>query len=201
MPIPLGVLAVAGAGGGGGAAGAYELLETQIMSDDLQSSVSFSNLNSSYGSTYQHLQIRFVAKSTEADTSSAFGIELNSDTGSNYARHRLLANIAGGVFDIRSDNATSQASMVQVAHISGNSAASDIFGGGVIDVLDPFETTKNTTVRLLSGFHESTDYRVGLSSGFWNNTNAVTTIKLTPRSGNFKSGSRISLYGLRITNP
>jgi hypothetical protein len=196
MPIPIGVLAVAGAGGGGGAGAAYEWLET-ISVGTAVASVSFSNLNSTYGSTYQHLQLRFTGRATEADTSSAFGIELNSDTGSNYARHRLLASVVGGTLGVRSDASTSQASMVQVAHISGDSATANIFGAGFIDILDPFETSKNTTVRLLSGFVVSGDPRVGLSSGFWNNTAAVTTIKLTPRSGNFAIGSRFSLYGMR----
>jgi len=86
MPIPLGVLAVAGAGGGGGAAGAYEWIETVSVGTAV-SSVSFSNLNSTYGTTYQHLQLRAAYRTSSVVGFTDMRLRFNSDTGSNYSFH------------------------------------------------------------------------------------------------------------------
>lgn len=196
MPIPLGVLAVAGAGAAG-AAGAYELLESQILSGTA-ASITFSNLNSTYGSTYEHLQIRYVARISQADTVSLFSMRLNADTGSNYARHSLIASYVGGVFALRSTATTSQTSIPEIGVTSGNNSTANAFGAGIIDLLDCFSSSKNTTVRGFSGQLHSGDERITVNSGLWNNTAALTTIQLFPTySGNFVANSRISLYGLR----
>jgi hypothetical protein len=77
---------------------------------------------------------------------------------------------------------------------ASSTAASNIFGASVVDILDPFESSKNTTVRTLNG---GAGFGVGLISSFWNNTASVTSISLIPGTGaNFVAGSRFSLYGV-----
>jgi hypothetical protein len=193
MPIPLGVLAVAGAGAGPVAAGnAYEHLESQVLGTAV-ASVSFSNLNSTYGSTYQHLQIRYVVRGASVSSGSGdIRFRLNSDTGSNYAYHDLRASASS-----ISSNAASSTSFIRLGFFPFDGLTANSFAVGVADALDPFETTKNTTLRASSGQHTSAEPFVFTNSGFWNNTAAVTTIEIYPESGNWKIGSRFSLYGLR----
>jgi hypothetical protein len=62
LGFPLGILSAAGAGGGGPLASDYELISTQILTSP-QSSITFSSLGT-YSSTYKHLQVRAVARST-----------------------------------------------------------------------------------------------------------------------------------------
>jgi hypothetical protein len=78
--------------------------------------------------------------------------------------------------------------------ITGATATANAFGACVIDILDPFETTKNKTIRGLTGANTV----VSLSSTFWNFTTAVSSIELSAFSAtNFLVGSRFSLYGIK----
>ncbi len=192
MPIPLGVLAVAGAGGGVAAGNAYEHLETVIVGSGGQASVSFSNLNSSYGSTYQHLQIRAVVQSTRASSLDGLTMTFNSDTGNNYARHWLT----GDGSSVTSSAASSTGFML-ASYLPGTTNSTS-WAPVIIDILDPFETSKNTTMRSLDGMKDANWALVDLRSGFWNNTAALTTITFDQEVGpSFSQYSRFSLYGMR----
>jgi hypothetical protein len=173
MLIPLGFLAASGV-----SAGSFDLLETQILGSS-QASVTFSSL-STYASTYQHLQIRAVARTAQAQAASVVYLDFNGGAGT--FGHYLL----GDGSSVSSDDADSRAGFV-----TGSSASASAFGGMVIDILDPFETTKNKTIRSLS-----TGLGIYLQSSLWVNTAAITTLTLRPPA-NFVTGSRFSLYGLK----
>jgi len=191
MPIPLGVLAVAGAGAGPVAGAAYELLETTVLGSDT-ADVTFSNLNSSYGSTYQHLQLRMVHRNTANDTAVFIGLQFNADTGNNYSRHYL--NGTGS--SVTAGAAANQAYIWLGESVSSQIVANS-FAATITDILDPFETSKNTTIRSSSGQTGSRN-QVWLTSGAWLNTAAITSIKIyLPQGGSYISGSRFSLYGMR----
>ena len=195
MPIPLGVLAVAGAGAGPVPGGpAYELLETEILTGS-QSSITFDNLNSTYGSTYQHLQLRMLLRSNRANVYDLGRLRFNTDDGSNYATHYMI----GTGSTVISDAETSQTSIKLYRAIVGGNASANVFGTGIFDILDAFETTKYTTVRGLEGhLIPSNDQRLQLTSGLWMNTAALTDITIDSSFGaNLVSGTRVSLYGLR----
>jgi hypothetical protein len=142
---------------------------------------------------YQHLQIRYAARSTHTSADSAFYVQFNGDTASNY-RHHYLTGTGSSV--VSGDATSSYPSGVYVGFgvTAANSAANN-FGGGVVDILDPFVTTKNTTARYLAG---STDLnRIAIGSGVWLNTAALTSLVIDDIFGNLVSGSRFSLYGLK----
>jgi hypothetical protein len=185
--ILLGILNSQAAAGG---AGAYDLLETQVLASSA-ASVTFTGLGAY--SDYQHLQIRLVGAT---DAYSGFGLRFNGDTGANYASHRLYGN--GG--SVGSSASTSSTRIIAVNGLPDETRdTSNIFGAAVIDILDFSNSSKNTTTRNLAGNGVYTDYQlIGLFSGLWNNTNAVTSINLfDPSAGNFVTGSRFSLYGIK----
>ena len=187
MPIPLGILAVAGAGAGGGAA--YDLLETTLISSNT-ASVTFSSLGSY--SNYKHLQLRIVAR--DDTTEQTWAMQLNGDTGSNYARHALRGNGSS----VSSFNTTSATQMSILYFASGGNAGANIFGSAIVDILDFSNTSKNTTVRSFTGVAGGPNNGIYLYSGLWNNTSAVTSITVKPfTTGNFVSGTRLSLYGIK----
>lgn len=187
MPFGLGFFATAGAGAG--AAGSFDLLETQTLTGS-QSSVTFSNLNTSYGSTYQHLQIRALMRDTGSNAS--FGFRFNADTGTNYSRHELKGN---------GSSVSSGAGSSENGGFLGGGATSSTtansFTGAVIDILDPFETTKYKTVRTLQGTTGSPT-EIILVSSLWQSTAAATSFQIYSRFGtNLAQYSRFSLYGIK----
>jgi hypothetical protein len=168
--------------------GDYELISTEILTSS-QSSITFSNLGD-YSSTYKHLQIRLAART---DSSEGLSFRLNGDTGSNYRNHFLVSvppNVLSG------DKGST--SLPDIAQVADSSAPSNAFGATVIDILDPYSATKNTTLRSLAGALAFSP-RVVLFSAFYNNTSSITSIQLLPSSGsgNLIAGSRFSLYGIR----
>ena len=173
----------------GGGAGAYDLLETQVLTSSA-SSVTFTGLGSY--SDYKHLQVRMVARNgATAGADKWVYLTLNGDTGSNYASHRLQGN-GSSVF---SNAYTSRANMV-AALITSSASGTQGFGSALIHLLDFGNSSKNTTIRSLNGMADSANL-IALYSGFWNNTNAVTSLTLAPEDNSFITGSRFSLYGIR----
>jgi hypothetical protein len=189
MPFGLGFFATAGAGAA--SFGSFDLLETQVLGT-ATASVTFSNLNSAYGATYQHLQIRMTMRTTRSNTADFLKLTFNADA-TGYARHALYGNGSSvasyGLTDI-----------ISTSDIPGGSAGADQFGAAVMDILDPFETTKNKTTRALGGAVGSVN-RIQLDSGLWIDTNAITSIKLESgnagEGANLAVGCRFSLYGIK----
>lgn len=173
----------------------FELLETQILSTGT-SSITFSNLNATYGSTYRHLQLRAVSRTnrTGADSDPIL-LRFNLDTGNNYSRHGLIGYLGSTVV---SNGGGSQNSIYLTENTAVDQNASGIFGTLIADILDPFRTNKNKTVKAFSGMYASGWQSIELRGGAWINTAAITTITLAPLIGtNFVAGSRFSLYGIR----
>ena len=187
MLIPLGFLA-----GSGGVEGDYELIESYVLGS-AQTSVTFSSLGT-YSSTYKHLQVRYTARaSTGGSSLAAVYSRLNGDSGSNYSLHNLFGN---------GSSVSSSATAPDVWALSGltplSGVTANVFSATVIDLLDPYSTTKNKTFRTLSGIALSGINRIDLQSGNWRNTSAITSWEiLSGGSNSFAIGSRFSLYGIK----
>jgi hypothetical protein len=162
------------------------LIESRVL-DTAVSSVTFSDL-AQYAGVYKHLQLVACARSTRADVDSAIGVQFNGVT-SGYFWHELQGNGSA----VASSALTSQTSM-RMGFTTGNSSAANAFGATVLDVLDPYSTTKNKTFRALTGGTNLN--RIRLTSGSLALTNSLTEIKLLDLFANFAIGSRFSLYGV-----
>jgi hypothetical protein len=182
--FPLGILSAAG--GGAALIPDYDLLETQILGST-QASITFSSLGT-YSSTYKHLQIRASVRTDRANTGDLGRFYFNADeTNGNYYSHGLDGT--GSIVESFADAAP------YITYYSAASATANQFSGMVMDILDPFSTTKNTTTRLLMGPGGS-GREIVLQSGLWNNTASITSIKFAA-IGSFVTGTRYSLYGIR----
>jgi hypothetical protein len=184
--FPLGILSAAGAGG---VQGDYELIETYVLGS-AQASVTFSSLGT-YSSTYKHLQIRTVARGARNDNGDILSLRLNGDSGSNYRWHKLFGNGSSVV------SSTDTTTRLEMARIPSLTSTANAFGGSVIDLLDAYSSTKNTTARCLFASQMASAPEVGLQSGLWNNTASITSIEVRADNGNLVTGSRFSLYGIR----
>lgn len=166
--------------------GAMESIATVTVGSGGASSITFSDLPSGF----QHLQIRLIGRCTS--TGNFVNIEVNSDTGSNYAVHRLSGDGASAA----AAAGTSTASTSQ-AYLSSSSSTASVFGAAVIDLLDYASTTKNKTFRSLTGFDNNGSGQIHIRSGLWMSTNAVTSLKLTMESNNFAQHTTAALYAIR----
>lgn len=161
----------------------FEHIATVSLSAN-QASVSFTNLGV-VAAPYKHLQIRYVAVSTQANWCS---IRFNSDSGASYSGHFLHGN---GSSVTSSSIGSSQVQMGMMFIAGGTSPAC-----GIIDITDAMSSTKNKTVRSLHGYAE-TGPEVVLSSGAWLSTTQLSSIQLIHGSTVFSANSRFSLYGTR----
>jgi|LakMenE01Jun11ns_1017448.scaffolds.fasta_scaffold9906174_4 hypothetical protein len=176
----------------------FESIQTITVGAEGQSTVVFSSIPQ----TFKHLQIRAMAT-----TPSVNGIydqtTFNSDTGSNYSFHFLegrpdLSPTA------RASSGVSQSHVRLFAWGSGpyGTGTTGWPAVGIADILDYTDTNKYTTIRGLGGGDSnSTVSSVGLTSGSWRNTNAITSITLTAfavgSATTFAQYSSFALYGIK----
>jgi hypothetical protein len=151
------------------------------------SSVSFTSIPS----TYRHLQIRYISRSS-GSTASRLNLNMNGDTTSTFTWHSLYgtgASAAAYAFT---------SAYIQVAPQTVSTDTASAFAVGVIDILDYKETTKFKTVRSLAGDDMNGSGLLFFNSGAWGNTNAITSIAITPNAiENFASGTTFALYGIK----
>jgi hypothetical protein len=191
MPIPLGVLAVAGAGAAAGGP-AFDLLATTTASGS-PTSITFSNINTY--TAYKHLQIRWTCRFDSTSTSRGLDLRMNGDGGSNYSGHYLQGEGPAGV----SSAAFTNQGKIRLGEAPGTNL-SDFFASGYFDILDFSSTTINKTTKAFYGMAESNSpfWRIGLYSGVWRNTSAITSLSMQADNGvAFITGSRFSLYGIK----
>lgn len=181
MPIPIGILAASGAGGGG----AYEHIAT-IEVNPYGGTAEFANL-SQYASTYQHLQLRMKLKNfadgEAADVSVDFGVSGTTYVAS-YFRRAAALNQRG----VRSASSIG----IDIFGAINDTSLDSFTSYAILDIIDPFETTKNTVVKGFSGY----DTRLTFHSGMHLSTSAATRVRITAGQGLFEQ-STFSLYGIK----
>lgn len=167
----------------------FESIATVTVGSGGASSIEFTSIPG----TYQHLQVRLLGRTTSAVATTNFRTRFNSDTGSNYALHRIDASGA-------SVSAVGYPSLdrMDFDRIAGASATASIFGASVLDILDYATTSKNKTVRGFGGCDTNGGGYLMVESGLWMSTSAITTIYMEPTGGgNWVQYSTAALYGVK----
>ena len=164
--------------------GDFQSIATVTVGSGGTSTITFSSIPA----TYQHLQVRYVARCSSGTT--YMKVNLNNDTGSNYSWHELYGN---------GTSAASAAGSSAAFGVTGDSISdtADTFGAGVIDILDYADTNKHKTVRTLSGQDRNGSGNVWLISSRWGSGNAIDEIDFIFNSGNFAQYSHFALYGIK----
>jgi len=169
-------------------AGAYESIATVTVGSGGTASVTFSSIVG----TYSHLQIRGIARQSGTGATQPMLLTANGVT-SGYAVHNVRGN--GTATSATGD--TAQANIYLQDQLATASNNASVFSAFVIDLLDYANTNKNKTFRVLMGIDDNGSGRVALNSGLLQSTSAVTSLTLTPNSGNFVEYSSFALYGIR----
>jgi hypothetical protein len=173
--------------------GAFESIATITVGSGGASEAVFALIPS----TYQHLQIRTLERSSNT-AGPRPRMRFNSDTAANYSIHLLAADGAS-----TAAAATVSATLTGGGAICTTAELANTFATSIIDILDYSSTSKAKTVRQFSGV----DYNVGtpvtgqvnLWSGAWYSTAAIDTIRCFygGTGGNFVQHCTFALYGIK----
>ena len=175
---------IVGLFGDGVVPGDYESISTVTVGGGGSASISFTSIPA----TYQHLQLRILARSTRASTDDDLKMTLNGTT-TNYRRHEIYGT--GATTSAYSSTGTA----IEVGHLTGSTSAANYFAATIIDITDYANTNKNKTTKSLTGGIDLD--RIKFMSGGWFNTAAITSISLTAGGGNLAQYSSFALYGIK----
>ena len=166
----------------------FESIATTTVDSYGSSSVTFSSIPA----TYSHLQVRAINRKT-GGTWGQTRLTVNSDTGNNYANHMLYGDGSSAA----SGNNGFPINWISGGVETGTTQSASVFGSYVIDILDYANTNKYKTTRSLGGGDNNGSGYCWFSSGVWMNTNAITSITLTPENNNYAQYSHFALYGIK----
>ena len=170
----------------------YESIATVAVGVGGASSISFTSIPS----TYKHLQLRLLMR---CDSGAGYGnvalVRFNGSSTGIYAYHSLLTIDGSTVYADYDINRTN----IPTMRMPSGYFAANIFGAGVIDILDYADTNKFKTTRTLGSFNANTaTCTVNLSSGLWRSTSAINEITITDDSAaGFARYSHVGLYGIK----
>jgi hypothetical protein len=140
------------------------------------SSVTFSSIPATYRDLIFSLEL-------VGSVSEQYFMRLNGDTGSNYSWVQMGADSTG--FFTSSTTTTG----IRVGFFSAISARDNL----QLSIMDYSATDKHKTALVRTNSNCTVTRAI---AGRWANTAAVTSVVFTFPSGNFNSGSTISLYGV-----
>jgi hypothetical protein len=140
--------------------------------------------------TYKHLQVRLTCALTAAVYDADIVMQFNGDYANSYSKHRIYGSGSSVGVDSGTPN------FMQIARSGG---AASVFGAAIIDILDYTNTNKTKVVRSFFGQDSNGSGYMMISSGLWNNTSPVTSIRINEPNftGSFAQHTRISLYGMK----
>lgn len=165
----------------------YESIATVTVGSGGTSYAEFTSIPSGF----KHLQIRLIGNVPAGATS--LTVQFNSDTtNANYFFHELYGS--GSAIAALAKTGTQP---LYLQYWGGLPSTSNIYGAGVIDILDYTNTNKYKTVRSLGGYDANGSGYVMFDSGLWMSTNAITSIKLSPSPNSFAQYSQFALYGIK----
>ena len=169
--------------------GAVELENDEYVCDGSESSVTLdlSDFDS------DDLEIQLSVRSQHSEVSDQIMVRFNSDSGNNY-------DGAYGAF--KSDNSIDYSSLdgvgiseIRGPNIAGGTLGSSYFSPGTIHMPNFKSTDRYKGCTITGSNYNGTLSSTALCGGQWRNTNAITSVTLYCRQGDFASGSRIKVYG------
>lgn len=173
----------------------FESIATATVGSGGQSTITFSSIPS----TFEHLQIRSILRSTSGSAGSLdLFMNFNSDTGTNYRQYKVIFGDGSSAAAAASGTSTAAINKISPAHFLRDGNTASVYSTMVCDILDYKNTNKYKVTRSLMGHDLNGSGRLNLFSGLWQSTSAITSIDLTVEGGNdFKQYTQFALYGIK----
>lgn len=151
-----------------------------------QASIEFTSIPA----TYTDLLIVFSGRSTKSSTTDNVALTFNSSS-ANYSSRLLYQENAG-----TPASATGGSSNITFLYVSGATATSNTFGSAQIYIpLYSGSNAKSLSIDTITENNSSSTI-MGIAAGLWNDSTAISSIKLDPVSGDFAQYSSATLYGI-----
>jgi hypothetical protein len=175
----------------GGASAMTQIADTTLGSS--AADITFSSIPS----TYNHLMILIAGRSAATNGNGTdFNVQLNGDAGSNYRYSRNTTYAGSGGTVTLTGAGSGQTSMLLGNIWTMNPASIEPVASIQMTFFDYKSTTFRKTM-VFSGGTFSDAPAFGGGQALWQNTAAVTSIKLfSSGGGNLATGTRATLYGL-----
>ena len=151
----------------------------------------------SISGSYKHLRIEVQGRSAVVATNDNILMIFNNDSGANYDYLEWAFGTGSG-FPAALGESFAGTSIRAMNTTGASSTAGDV-GNATITIPDYASTTFNKTSHSEGGVlfaRSAQNIRIMQCFGSWRSTAAITRITLTPAGGNWKAGSRATLYGL-----
>lgn len=178
-----------------GLAGTYTTTDTIVARYTIYHGVlaAVGRFNVAIPQTYDHLEIKLVARSDVSATVDHVAIQLNADsTATNYRR---TAHYGGSAHGAGASNDSI------VATVPGASSQTGDFGAANITIHDYRSTSRNKDiVSLGTERQDATDMYSRFYTINWESTNAITSVTLQPdgwSTDQFATGTAVWIYGVK----
>ena len=172
---------------------AFESIQTFAVGSGGSASISFTSIPA----TYKHLQIRAAIRGTVSATSFDVLMRFNGDTGSMYTGTQIYGD-GTGTIDQNGLNGGTASTNAYPFYTMGDTGQSNVFGPGILEIIDYANTGKYKVWKSLEGFDQNgAGGYVLLRAGSYISLNAISSISLTPDSGSFKENTHFALYGIK----
>lgn len=170
-------------------AGDYQSIATTTVGAGGTATVTFSSIPA----TYTHLQIRASGRTNRSAGGGDDNIKITLNSDTTYSWHYLLGDGASAAVG----GGTSSSAVLQVGF--PGATATTAFSATVIDILDYTSTSKNKTIRTLSGYDVNGAGIIGLSSGLdYATPAAITSVTLSSwNAATIVQYSTFALYGIK----
>lgn len=175
-------------------ANTYELIDSTTVGSSGASSIIFTNIGS-IPNTFTDLLIKISARVDQSGAPNVC-LRFNSDTGSNYKYKTAFGDgtSPGSYSEVDTGN-----TFINLGYGNNSSHTSNTFGN--LEVVIPNYTDskyKLTTSESVQENNNATAYMM-ITCGYWNNTNAITSITLFNQNSGYKwtEHTTASLYGIK----
>lgn len=171
--------------------GAYDSLATATLSTSADF-ILFSGIPSGY----KHLELRMLMRSSRSEATDSLNLVYNGDT-SSYPRHYLMGSGSSASSYAETSSAGNIGGYISEIATAAN-APTNVFGTGIVQILDYASATKYKTIRSLNGTDQNGGGSAVLNSHFWMSTSPITSIKIQSGGlGDWVANSTITLYGVK----
>lgn len=147
--------------------------------------------------TFTHLQARVFLRATTTNTTPFdLAIIVNGTTPTSFSYHSLRGDGGGAA---SSSAGTSDTNFRAQTIVPSGSFNANVFGVGIIDILNYSNSSVNKTMRAIGGVDNNSGVSplgfVGMFSSGYFNTAAITSLTFST-FGDFSQFSRVDLYGI-----
>jgi hypothetical protein len=149
-------------------------------------------------STYSHLQLRGIYRDTWAVAGTGeFYIKPNTTVAATSFDSSFKWILSGGTSGLTSFGYANRGDGIFMGQGVRNGSGANYFGGFVVDILDYKATDKYKTFRGVGGADLNGSGTVVAQSGLWQNTAAISSLRIEPNGEGFNRYCKFSLYGIK----